>query len=65
MGGAGQAGVVGADGHLDLVEQPSVISRPSNCSRATARTASFMAWLLWVVETIRLQWVTRSSSPTR
>jgi hypothetical protein len=54
VGGAAQAGVVGADGDLDVVEQAFGEARPSKVWRATARTASFMAWLLCVVLTIRL-----------
>ena len=44
---------------------PSVSSTPSGYSRATDRTASFMAWLLCVVDTIKLHIVTKSSAPTR
>src|SRR5574343_290300 len=36
------------------LSRPSVSSLPSRYCRATWRTASFIAWLLWVVETIRL-----------
>jgi hypothetical protein len=68
MGGAAQAGVVGARcAHRDSIDVvaagPRVtqgiaaVERPL-CSRATARTASFMAWLLCVVLTIRLHCVT-------
>ena len=36
-------------------KSPSVTSRPERKRDATARIASFIAWLLLVVETMRLQ----------
>jgi hypothetical protein len=63
--GAREAGVERADGHLDVVEQASVGSWPSRYWRATWRIASFIAWLLCVVETMRLHIVTRSSRRPR
>jgi len=57
--------IIGAKRDFDVVEQPSVNSRPSRNCVATERIASFIAWLLLVVETIRLQKLTRSSSATR
>src|SRR5512139_342918 len=44
---------------------PSVIFCPSRYLRATSRMAMFIAWLLWVVETIRLARATWSFSSTR
>jgi hypothetical protein len=65
VGGAGQAGVEGADGDLDVVEQALGELAAVEVPAATSRTAVFMAWLLWVVETIRLALTIWSSSLMR
>jgi hypothetical protein len=54
MRGAGQAGVEGAHGDLDVVEQALGQGAPVQVARATARIARFMASLLCVVDTTRL-----------
>jgi hypothetical protein len=52
---AGQAGVIGADRDLDVVQHAfGDLSTARRCFSATSSTARFIASLLWVVETIRL-----------
>ena len=43
MGGAGQTGVIGADGDFQMVEQPLGQFLAVQIAMATARTASFIA----------------------
>jgi hypothetical protein len=64
VGRARQARVERADRHLDVVEQGLGRLVAVEVLRATSRIASFIAWLLWVVDTMRLHIVTRSSSST-
>ncbi len=59
MGGAGQAGVIGADGDLNMIQHAfgdAVLTE--RWRTATSLTARFMPSLLWVVDTMRLQKVT-------
>ena len=64
MGGAREAGIEGADGDLDMVEQPFRDLAARKVLIATFFTARFIASLLLVVETIRLALVTWSFSST-